>query len=41
MTGQDWTLVGAPNARDLGGMVGADGRRVRAGRLIRTPALAG
>ncbi|MEO3777922.1 tyrosine-protein phosphatase [Micromonospora sp. B11E3] len=39
MAGRDWTLVGAPNARDLGGMVGADGRRVRAGRLIRTPAL--
>ncbi|MFI0795062.1 tyrosine-protein phosphatase [Micromonospora rubida] len=39
MTGQDWELVGAPNARDLGGMVGADGRRVRTGRLIRTPAL--
>ncbi|WP_428966847.1 tyrosine-protein phosphatase [Micromonospora fluostatini] len=35
----DWTLVGAPNARDLGGLVGADGRRVRTGRLIRTPAL--
>ncbi|MFI6822518.1 tyrosine-protein phosphatase [Micromonospora sp. NPDC050187] len=36
---RDWELVGAPNARDLGGLVGADGRRVRAGRLIRTPAL--
>lgn len=39
MAGQGWALVGAPNARDLGGMVGAGGRRVRAGRLIRTPAL--
>ncbi|MCO1597760.1 tyrosine-protein phosphatase [Micromonospora sp. RHAY321] len=39
MTGRDWELVGAPNARDLGGLIGADGRRVRAGRLIRTPAL--
>ncbi|MBY8872654.1 tyrosine-protein phosphatase [Micromonospora sp. PLK6-60] len=35
----DWALVGAPQARDLGGHVGADGRRVRVGRLIRTPAL--
>ncbi|MEV0158119.1 tyrosine-protein phosphatase [Micromonospora sp. NPDC050686] len=39
MVGPDWELVGAPNARDLGGLVGADGRRVRAGRLVRTPAL--
>jgi protein-tyrosine phosphatase len=39
MTVREWELVGAPNARDLGGLVGADGRRVRAGRLIRTPAL--
>ncbi|MBM0233671.1 tyrosine-protein phosphatase [Micromonospora sp. STR1_7] len=39
MAGQDWELVGAPNARDLGGLLGADGRRIRAGRLIRTPAL--
>ncbi|MFI6257276.1 tyrosine-protein phosphatase [Micromonospora zamorensis] len=39
MTGQGWELVGAPNARDLGGLVGADGRRVRAGQLLRTPAL--
>lgn len=39
MTGRDWELVGAPNARDLGGLRGADGRRVRAGLLIRTPAL--
>ncbi|MEH0842324.1 tyrosine-protein phosphatase [Micromonospora sp. CPCC 205711] len=39
MTGRDWELVGAPNARDLGGLPTADGRRVRAGRLIRTPAL--
>ncbi|MFI6264134.1 tyrosine-protein phosphatase [Micromonospora sp. NPDC051006] len=36
---RDWELVGAPNARDLGGLVGAGGRRVRPGRLIRTPAL--
>ncbi|MGN9804062.1 tyrosine-protein phosphatase [Micromonospora sp. L32] len=36
---RDWELVGAPNARDLGGLPTADGRRVRAGRLIRTPAL--
>ncbi|MFG1885149.1 tyrosine-protein phosphatase [Micromonospora sp. NPDC049102] len=35
----DWQLVGAPNARDLGGLDGVDGRKVRAGRLIRTPAL--
>ncbi|RKN50687.1 tyrosine-protein phosphatase [Micromonospora endolithica] len=34
-----WELVGAPNARDLGGLVGADGRRVRPGVLLRTPAL--
>ncbi|MFI2652360.1 tyrosine-protein phosphatase [Micromonospora fulviviridis] len=39
MTGRDWELVGAPNARDLGGLPTADGRRVRAGRLIRTAAL--
>lgn len=39
MIGRDRTMVGAPNARDLGGMVGVDGRRVRAGRLLRTPAL--
>ncbi|MEU7655148.1 tyrosine-protein phosphatase [Micromonospora taraxaci] len=39
MTGQGWELVGAPNARELGGLVGADGRRVRVGQLIRTPAL--
>ncbi|MFC0003175.1 tyrosine-protein phosphatase [Micromonospora siamensis] len=39
MTVRDWELVGAPNARDLGGLLGAGGRRVRAGRLIRTPAL--
>ncbi|WP_407940032.1 tyrosine-protein phosphatase [Micromonospora krabiensis] len=36
---REWELVGAPNARDLGGLVGADGRRVRYGRLLRTPAL--
>ncbi|MGW5561368.1 tyrosine-protein phosphatase [Micromonospora sp. NPDC003944] len=39
MSGQGWELVGAPNARDLGGLVGADGRRVRVGQLVRTPAL--
>ncbi|MFG2169577.1 tyrosine-protein phosphatase [Micromonospora chersina] len=39
MTGRDWELVGAPNARDLGGLPTTDGRRVRAGRLIRTAAL--
>ncbi|MEU5905737.1 tyrosine-protein phosphatase [Micromonospora sp. NPDC047527] len=39
MTGRDWAMVGAPNARDLGGLVAVDGRRVRSGRLIRTPAL--
>ncbi|MEU1689521.1 tyrosine-protein phosphatase [Micromonospora sp. NPDC005707] len=39
MTGRDWELVGAPNARDLGGLPTSDGRRVRAGRLIRTAAL--
>ncbi len=32
-------LVGAPNARDLGGIVTADGRRVRAGLLLRASAL--
>ncbi|WP_018800302.1 tyrosine-protein phosphatase [Salinispora arenicola] len=39
MTGRDLALVGAPNARDLGGLVGAGGRRVRRGALLRTPAL--
>ncbi|MFF5172207.1 tyrosine-protein phosphatase [Micromonospora sp. NPDC000089] len=39
MTARDWELEGAPNARDLGGLPAADGRRVVAGRLIRTPAL--
>ncbi|MFI9641589.1 tyrosine-protein phosphatase [Micromonospora sp. NPDC051925] len=39
MNVRDWELVGAPNARDLGGLPTTDGRRVRAGRLIRTPAL--
>jgi protein-tyrosine phosphatase len=32
-------LVGAPNARDLGGLVNAAGRRVRAGVLYRSGAL--
>lgn len=36
---RDWELLGAPNARDLGGLPTTDGRRVRVGRLIRTPAL--
>ncbi|SCG48557.1 tyrosine-protein phosphatase [Micromonospora humi] len=39
MTGRDWELVGAPNARDLGGLPTIDGRRVRVGRLVRTAAL--
>ncbi|MGC1210889.1 MAG: tyrosine-protein phosphatase [Micromonospora sp.] len=39
MSERNWELVGAPNARDLGGLLAADGRRVRAGRLIRTAAL--
>ncbi|MER7331825.1 MULTISPECIES: tyrosine-protein phosphatase [unclassified Micromonospora] len=39
MSERGWELVGAPNARDLGGLVGVDGRRVRPGVLIRTPAL--
>ncbi|MDM4719889.1 tyrosine-protein phosphatase [Micromonospora sp. WMMA1363] len=39
MRARDWQLVGAPNARDLGGLVGVDGRRVRPGVLLRTPAL--
>jgi protein-tyrosine phosphatase len=34
-----WTLAGAPNARDLGGLVTADRRRVRRGMLIRAGAL--
>jgi protein-tyrosine phosphatase len=36
---EGWSLTGAPNSRDLGGLVAAGGRRVRAGRLIRTAAL--
>jgi len=32
-------LVGAPNARDLGGAVTADGRRLRTGALVRASAL--
>ncbi|MEV1287547.1 tyrosine-protein phosphatase [Micromonospora sp. NPDC049679] len=39
MAEQGWTLVGAPNSRDLGGLVGAGGRRVRTGMLVRTGAL--
>jgi protein-tyrosine phosphatase len=39
MMGRDWELVGAPNARDLGGLPAVNGRRVRVGRLIRTAAL--
>ncbi len=34
-----WSLAGAPNARDLGGLVGVDGRRVRPGVLVRASAL--
>jgi protein-tyrosine phosphatase len=32
-------LIGAPNARDLGGLAGADGRTVRSGLVFRAPAL--
>jgi len=32
-------LVGAPNARDLGGLAGADGRTVRPGLVYRAPGL--
>jgi protein-tyrosine phosphatase len=32
-------LAGAPNARDLGGLATAEGRRIRPGRLFRAPAL--
>src|SRR6266540_4122213 len=32
-------LVGAPNARDLGGLVTVDGRRLRRGALLRASAL--
>src|ERR1700742_2965087 len=32
-------LVGAPNARDLGGLTVGDGRTVRSGLLYRAPAL--
>jgi protein-tyrosine phosphatase len=32
-------LVGAPNARDLGGLVTTDGRRLRRGTLVRASAL--
>ncbi|MFV2101170.1 tyrosine-protein phosphatase [Micromonospora sp. LOL_024] len=39
INGRAWELVGAPNARDLGGLIGVEGRRVRPGLLIRTPAL--
>jgi protein-tyrosine phosphatase len=39
MTDQRWGLVGAPNCRELGGVVGAGGRRVRQDLLIRTSAL--
>ena len=34
MVSQGWALVGVANGRDLGGLLGADGRRVRAGVLI-------
>lgn len=39
MTQPGLGLVGAPNARDLGGPVTADGRRVRRGMLVRAGAL--
>ncbi|MEV4760152.1 tyrosine-protein phosphatase [Micromonospora sp. NPDC049559] len=39
MSQRNWGLVGAPNGRDLGGLVGAGGRRVRAGVLLRSGAL--
>jgi protein-tyrosine phosphatase len=32
-------LAGAPNARDLGGLIGHRGARIRSGRLIRSPGL--
>lgn len=35
----EWALAGAPNARDLGGLVGAGGRPVRRGVLVRASAL--
>jgi protein-tyrosine phosphatase len=34
-----WALAGAPNARDLGGFVGAGGRPIRRGVLVRASAL--
>jgi protein-tyrosine phosphatase len=34
-----WSLAGAPNCRDLSGLVGADGRRLRVGCLVRAGAL--
>lgn len=37
--GESLGLVGAPNARDLAGLATADGRRVRAGALLRASAL--
>jgi protein-tyrosine phosphatase len=37
--GRTLGLTGAPNARDLGGLVGVDGRMVRRGMLIRSGAL--
>ncbi|GIF72633.1 tyrosine-protein phosphatase [Asanoa siamensis] len=36
---RQWSLTGAPNARDLGGLVGAGGRPVRSGVLIRASGL--
>ena len=41
MSEQDWRLTGAPNARDLGGLVGADARRIRPGLLLRSGAWGG
>ncbi|MFB9239026.1 tyrosine-protein phosphatase [Plantactinospora siamensis] len=39
MAATGWALRGAPNARDLGGLAGHGGRRIRAGLLLRAPAL--
>jgi protein-tyrosine phosphatase len=39
MIEQGWRLAGAPNARDLGGLVGVDQRRIRPGLLLRSGAL--
>ena len=36
-----WLLLGAPNARDLGGLPTMDGRTIRPGLLLRSGELAG